>query len=221
MTVRIAPSLLSADYADLAREVADVQDAGADLLHLDIMDGHFVPNLTFGPPLVRRLAAHCRIPMDAHLMVTNPDDLVADLAAAGVARIAVHVESCSHLHHSLSAIRDRGMSAGIAINPTTAVHALEDAIPFADFLLVMSVNPGFGGQAFIPETTHKIERLRSLAAGQEIDITVDGGVGPDNAAALVAAGATTLVAGSEIFGRRDRGKAIAELRRRALEDFQP
>ncbi len=221
MTVRIAPSLLSADYADLAREVADVQDAGADLLHLDIMDGHFVPNLTFGPPLVRRLAAHCRIPMDAHLMVTNPDDLVADLAAAGVARIAVHVESCPHLHHSLSAIRDRGMSAGIAINPTTAVHALEDAIPFADFLLVMSVNPGFGGQAFIPETTHKIERLRSLAAGQEIDITVDGGVGPDNAAELVAAGATTLVAGSEIFGRRDRGKAIAELRRRALEDFQP
>jgi len=221
VTVRIAPSLLSADYADLAREVADVQDAGADLLHLDIMDGHFVPNLTFGPPLVRRLAAHCRIPMDAHLMVTNPDDLVADLAAAGVARIAVHVESCPHLHHSLTAIRDRGMSAGIAINPTTAVHALEDAIPFADFLLVMSVNPGFGGQAFIPETTHKIERLRSLAAGQEIDITVDGGVGPDNAAELVAAGATTLVAGSEIFGRRDRGKAIAELRRRALEDFQP
>lgn len=220
MTVRIAPSLLSADYADLAREVADVQDAGADLLHLDIMDGHFVPNLTFGPPLVRRLAPHCGIPMDAHLMVTNPDDLVADLAAAGVARIAVHVESCPHLHHSLTAIRDRGMSAGIAINPTTAVHALEDAIPFADFLLVMSVNPGFGGQAFIPETTHKIERLRSLAAGQEIDITVDGGVGPDNAAELVAAGATTLVAGSEIFGRRDRGKAIAELRRRALEDFQ-
>ena len=220
MTVRIAPSLLSADYADLAREVADVQDAGADLLHLDIMDGHFVPNLTFGPPLVRRLAAHCGIPMDAHLMVTNPDDLVADLAAAGVARIAVHVESCLHLHHSLTAIRDRGMSAGIAINPTTAVHALEDAIPFADFLLVMSVNPGFGGQAFIPETTHKIERLRSLAAGQEIDITVDGGVGPDNAAELVAAGATTLVAGSEIFGQRDRGKAIAELRRRALEDFQ-
>ncbi len=219
MTIRIAPSLLSADFANLAREVTEVQDAGADLLHLDIMDGHFVPNLTFGPPLVRRLAAHCRIPMDAHLMVSKPDDLFADLAAAGVARVAVHVESCTHLHRSLTSIRDRGMSAGIAINPATAVHALEDAIPFADFLLVMSVNPGFGGQAFIPEAISKIQRLRSLTAGQEIDITVDGGVGPDNAAALVAAGATTLVAGSEIFGRRDRGKAITELRNSALGDI--
>jgi ribulose-phosphate 3-epimerase len=218
MSTHIAPSLLAADFSRLDREVAEVQRAGADLIHLDIMDGHFVPNLTFGPPVVEHLAAHCTVPMDAHLMVLRPDDLVPALATAGVARVAVHVEAVPHLHRSLAGIRELGMLAGVAINPGTALGALDDALPFADFALVMSVNPGFGGQEFITETLDKIRRLRRRIGTVDFDITVDGGVDATNAAALVAAGATTLVAGSSIFGSEDRQRAVAELRGRAAGD---
>ena len=215
MTIRIAPSLLSADFSRLAEEVREVERGGADLLHLDIMDGHFVPNLTFGPPVVRALAAHSALALDAHLMVTNPDDLVDELVRVPVAQLAVHVEACHHLQRTLETIRSAGVKAGVAINPASALSLLEDALPWTDFVLVMSVNPGFGGQAFIPETLDKIRRLRRLAADRPLDIAVDGGVGLDNATSLVEAGATTLIAGSSIFGLEDRASAISGLRRAA------
>ena len=216
MNIRLAPSLLSADFSRLADEVADVQSAGADLLHLDIMDAHFVPNLTFGPPVVRSLSPHCSIPLDAHLMVTDPDPLLEGLAAAQVARIAVHVEACGHLQRTLGRIRAADIEAGVAINPATSLSLLEDALPWADFVLVMSVNPGFGGQEFIPESLDKLRRLRQMAGMRELDIAVDGGVCAKNAAALVAAGATTLIAGSAVFGTADRTRALADLRDSAL-----
>jgi ribulose-phosphate 3-epimerase len=217
MSIRIAPSLLSADFSHLADEVAEVERGGADLLHLDIMDGHFVPNLTFGPPVVRAIASESKIVLDAHLMVTNPDDLIDDLLAAPVARIAVHVEVCNHLQRTLENIRNGGVEAGIAINPASALLLLEDALPWTDFVLIMSVNPGFGGQDFIPETLDKISRLRQMAAGRPLDIAVDGGVCLENVAALANAGATTLIAGSAVFGLDDRASAIADLRRAATD----
>ena len=212
MKIRLAPSLLSADFSRLADEVADVQSAGADLLHLDIMDAHFVPNLTFGPPVVKSLSPHCTIPLDAHLMVTDPDLLLDDLAAAKVARIAVHIEACKHLQRTLSRIRAVGAEAGVAIDPATPLCLLEDSLPWTDFVLVMSVNPGFGGQDFIPESLDKIRRLRQMAGMQTMDISVDGGICTENAGTLVAAGATTLIAGSAVFGAADRARALSDLR---------
>ncbi len=215
MSIRLAPSLISADFSHLADEVAEVERGGADLLHLDIMDGHFVPNLTFGPPVVRAIASNSKISLDAHLMVTDPDDLIDDLIAAPVARIAVHIEVCNHLQRTLENIRTGGVEAGIAINPASALSLLEDALPWTDFVLIMSVNPGFGGQDFIPETLDKISRLRQMAAGRSLDIAVDGGVCLENVASLANAGATTLIAGSAIFGFEDRVSAIADLRQAA------
>jgi ribulose-phosphate 3-epimerase len=216
VSILIAPSLLSADFARLADEVEDVQQGGADMLHLDIMDGHFVPNLTFGLPVVTALARHCRIPLDAHLMVTNPDPMIGQLAAAGVARISVHIETCTHLNRTLDLIRSEGLEAGVAINPGSSLSLLEEVYGWIDFVLLMSVNPGFGGQQLIPESYDKLQRLRR-AAGDGIDITVDGGVDATNAGRLTMAGATSLVAGSSVYGQKNRAAAISQLRQAATE----
>lgn len=217
MSVRLAPSLLSADFSCLADEIKDVIDGGADLLHLDIMDGHFVPNLTFGPMVVTSLTDHCSIPLDAHLMVTDPDPLIKNLAAARVARIAVHVEACTHLQRTLQCIRDAGLQAGVAINPATSLALLNDAFDWMDFVLVMSVNPGFGGQGFLVQSLDKIRQLRAMLGKHEMDISVDGGVDHTNAGLLAAAGATTLIAGSAVFGCDNRGAALARLRAAASD----
>lgn len=215
MTLRISPSLLSADFSRLADEIAEVEAAGADLLHLDLMDGHFVPNLTFGPLVVAALGRVATVPLDAHLMVTDPDPMIPELAAAGVQRTAVHVETCRHLHRTLASIRKSGMEAGVAVNPATSLALLDEVFSDIDFVMVMSVNPGFGGQTFIESSLAKIRRLRQLLGDRKVDISVDGGVDSQTAGPLVAAGATTLIAGSAIFGFSDRARALAALREAA------
>jgi len=209
MRFRIAPSLLSADFSRLDREVAAVESA--DLLHLDVMDGLFVPNLTFGPPVIATLRRHTNLLLDAHLMVRQPEVLYGGLAAAGVGRISVHCEVCTHLHRQLQGIRNLGISPGVALNPATPLSAIEESLAWVDFVLVMSVDPGFGGQKFIRESLDKITRLRAMR--QDLDIAVDGGVTGENAGELVQAGATTLVAGSAVFSEKDRAAAISNIRK--------
>jgi len=211
----IAPSILSADFARLADEIGSVEKGGADLLHLDIMDGHFVPNITIGPPVVASIRKCTTLPLDAHLMIEDPARYVDELIRAGVNWISVHVEADHHLHRTIQHIQSQGVRAGVALNPATPIHALEEVLPNLDFVLVMSVNPGFGGQQFIPSTLQKIRKLREEITSNRYRarIEIDGGVDTGNLAELLAAGADMIVAGSAVFkSRTSPCEAVQEMK---------
>jgi ribulose-phosphate 3-epimerase len=210
----LAPSLLSADFSRLAEQMDAVARAGVTMLHVDVMDGRFVPNLTLGPPVVRSLRAATKLSLDCHLMVQDPDRLLADFIDAGADMISVHVEACRHLHRTVTSIRGAGRQAGVVLNPATPLHALDEILPDVDYVLLMSVNPGWGGQSFIPRVLDKVAALRRRLddAGLPARIEVDGGVTLNNIASIAAAGADILVAGNAVFGGGDpRGKAAALL----------
>lgn len=214
----IAPSILSADFARLGDEIRDVERGGADWIHIDIMDGQFVPNLTFGPPVVAAVRPVSKLPFDVHLMVHTPERLFADLAAAGADRITVHAETCPHLHRTVRAIRDLGLKAGVALNPHTPLAVLDYVLEDIDLVLIMTVNPGFGGQTFIPAMEGKIRTLRETLDRRGlkgVHLQVDGGINADTAAIVARAGADVLVAGNSIFGQADRAAAIGALRQAA------
>jgi len=217
MTVRIAPSILAGDFARLADAVARVEAGGADFVHVDVMDGHFVPNITIGIPVVKALKRVAHVPLDVHLMITNPDQYLEDFVRAGADMLTVHVEVLPHLHRTLTRIRELGARAGAAINPSTPVDSIRDVARELDHLLVMSVNPGFSGQVFIPHSVEKVAAARELLARlrSRAVIEVDGGVDTTNAAALVEAGASILVAGAAVFGAADPAEATRALRRSA------
>jgi ribulose-phosphate 3-epimerase len=210
----VAPSLLAADFACLKDEVAAVERAGGDWLHLDVMDGHFVPNISFGPPVLKSLRKHTGMPFDVHLMIAPADPYLADFAAAGADHIHIHPEAGPHIHRSLQAIRAHGKLAGVVLNPGTPVEAIACVLDLVDIVMVMTVNPGFGGQAFLPAMLSKIATVRAMidAGGHDIRLEVDGGVAPGTARQVIAAGADTLVAGTAVFGATDYAAAIAALR---------
>jgi ribulose-phosphate 3-epimerase len=218
VSIRLAPSILSADFAHLAREIAAVERGGADLIHVDVMDGHFVPNITIGPPVVRAIKRVANVPLDVHLMIEDPDRYLDAFADAGASFMSVHVEVLPHLHRTIWAIKERGVKAGVVLNPSTPVVSLENVARDVDYVLVMSVNPGFGGQTFIPRSVEKIRAVRALldAAGNRAPVEVDGGVDLDTVADVVAAGAEMLVAGHAIFGKADAERAARDLRAAAM-----
>ena len=218
-TVDIAPSILSADFSRLSEEIQAVERGGASILHVDVMDGHFVPNLTVGLPVVKSLARATQLPIDAHLMISEPGRYAEQFVEAGAKMVSVHVEADANLHRTLSSIRTAGAAAGVVINPATPIESLSEVLPFADYVLVMSVNPGFGGQKFIETSLDKIRRLRRLIQerGLPTRIEIDGGVDLNNIAAVVSAGAEIVVAGSAVFSTNDPEAAVRGLREATVQ----
>ncbi|MGG3560119.1 ribulose-phosphate 3-epimerase [Neobacillus rhizosphaerae] len=212
--VKIAPSILSADFSKLGEEVLAVEKGGADYIHIDVMDGHFVPNITIGPLIVEAIRPITKLPLDVHLMIENPDQYIEAFAKAGADYITVHVEACRHLHRTIQSIRSFGIKAGVVLNPATPVESIQHIIGDIDMVLLMSVNPGFGGQKFIPEVLPKIKKVKELAEqkGVDIEIEIDGGVNPETAKDCIEAGATVLVAGSAVYNQPDYAKAISLIR---------
>ncbi|WP_442599457.1 ribulose-phosphate 3-epimerase [Neobacillus sp. D3-1R] len=212
--VKIAPSILSANFSKLGEEINDVEKAGADYIHVDVMDGHFVPNITIGPLIVEAIRPVTKLPLDVHLMIENPDQYIEAFAKAGADYLTVHVEACRHLHRTIHFIKSFGVKAGVVLNPATPVESIQHVIHDVDMVLLMSVNPGFGGQAFIPEVLTKIKTLKNMIdeKGLNVEIEIDGGVNEKTAKLCIEAGATVLVAGSAIYNQHDRAKAIAALK---------
>ncbi len=212
--IKIAPSILSADFAKLGSEIKEIEDGGADYVHVDVMDGHFVPNITIGPLIVEAIKPITKLPLDVHLMIENPDMYIKDFADAGADIITVHQETCPHLHRTIQLIKSHNVKAGVVINPATPVAMIKEVIANVDLVLVMSVNPGFGGQSFIPETLSKIEEIDLIRKEQKLDfeLQVDGGVNVDTAKLVVDAGADVLVAGSAVFNQPNRKEAINAIR---------
>lgn len=216
-SIMIAPSILSADFTRLGDEVRAVEAAGADVIHVDVMDGHFVPNITIGPLVVRAVRAVTSLPVDVHLMITDPDRYLKDFIDAGADWVTVHVEACVHLHRTLACIKDLGRKAGAVLNPATSLTSLEYVLSEVDLVMLMSVNPGFGGQSFIPSVIDKIRRLRQMldAINPGVGIEVDGGIGPATIAAVAEAGANIFVAGSAIYGQVDYAAVIRNMKQQA------
>ena len=203
--VKLAPSILSADFARLGEQVTEAAKAGADYIHVDVMDGHFVPNITIGAPVVHSIRSLTGLPLDVHLMIEHPEQYISDFAASGADIITVHVEACTHLHRTIQCIKEMGKKTGIALNPATPLNSIEEILPYVDLILIMSVNPGFGGQSFIPQTLSKIARLRGMLDERKLnaELEVDGGITADNAPSIVEAGSTVLVAGASVFKARE------------------